>query len=422
MLHRIGGELCDDQRERRRLLRPDRADPPDLLGAHLDLAVGQLRRPRAMDGRARRVHGQPQAAIDHLIEVDRLLRSLQQRFVHQRDGRDPCASPPREPPRASSDFIRRDCILSSAATGLQVVLHPVVDLADGRVLGDQLTFTTAQLGHIAHQDHCAGAATPLGQRDGPQREGPAPGLHVGAPRRATHQHQWQGLVDGRARLQHLGGQLGEGDALHRRRRCRSGGRRSSALGEAHCDDCRRRRARPHRRRRGARRAGAGSGRPRSGTHRLSSMRSSRLPEVVMMDLVGGGTHASVTGISAASTARVRPFLRTGTSRPVASRPSRSMVSRLTVGLGAVQQARGSRSPCPRPARSRRDPRSSTVDPVAGRQWATAWAPSRVWIHSTRSDRRRSETRFQSPTRCCSQSASFSERPRLSVRNLDRLGM
>ena len=53
--------------------------------------------------------------------------------------------------------------------GLQVVLHPVVDLADRRVLGDQLAFTPSYLGDVAAQ-HQGADVHPAGvQRDHPQR-------------------------------------------------------------------------------------------------------------------------------------------------------------------------------------------------------------------------------------------------------------
>ena len=213
MLDRVGRQLGHHQGERCRLLGADRADPPDLLGAHLDLPVGQTRAARPVHGRARGVDGEAQAPVDHLVEVDRLLRALQQRLVHERDRGD---APhglgerlPRlvglHPPRLHPQQ-RRD--------GLEVVLHPVVDLADRRVLGDQLPLPTPQLGHVAHQDHGAGALAGIGQRHGPQGQGAAPGLHVRAPGRPPHQHQRQRLVHGAAGLQHLGGQLREGGPGH----------------------------------------------------------------------------------------------------------------------------------------------------------------------------------------------------------------
>ena len=83
-------------------------------------------------------------AVDHGVEVDLLVERLRQGLVHQRDRRHP-ADRLREglpglrhghPPGLQAQQ-RRD--------GLQVVLHPVVDLADGRVLGEQLALTSAQL-------------------------------------------------------------------------------------------------------------------------------------------------------------------------------------------------------------------------------------------------------------------------------------
>src|SRR3954453_19125677 len=58
---------------------------------------------------------------------------------------------------------------------LQVVLHPVVDLADGRVLGHQVALATAQLAHVAQQQDRTGPLSRLDQRDGPHRDARAPG-------------------------------------------------------------------------------------------------------------------------------------------------------------------------------------------------------------------------------------------------------
>ena len=52
--------------------------------------------------------------------------------------------------------------------GLQVVLHPVVDLADRGVLGQQQPVPAAQLGDVAEQHHRAGRPRP-GRRSGRQR-------------------------------------------------------------------------------------------------------------------------------------------------------------------------------------------------------------------------------------------------------------
>ena len=69
---------------------------------------------------------------------------------------------------------------------LQVVLHPVVDLADRGVLGDQLAVATAQLGDVAQQDQPADVLAGGAQRDGARRitvaPGPSSSVSRGLPR------------------------------------------------------------------------------------------------------------------------------------------------------------------------------------------------------------------------------------------------
>ena len=67
---------------------------------------------------------------------------------------------------------------------LQVVLDAVVDLADRRVLGDELLLLVADLGDVAAQHDRADPVAVIAQRDRPQRHGDAARLDVGAPRRA----------------------------------------------------------------------------------------------------------------------------------------------------------------------------------------------------------------------------------------------
>ena len=59
--------------------------------------------------------------------------------------------------------------------GLEVVLHPVVDLADRGVLRQQDPVAATQVGDVADQDHRPGGPAPLEQRDGlDQHRGLAP--------------------------------------------------------------------------------------------------------------------------------------------------------------------------------------------------------------------------------------------------------
>ena len=79
--------------------------------------------------------------------------------------------------------------------GLQVVLHPVVDLADRRVLGDELALLVAQLGHVAAEHDGADALAAVADRDRAQRHRDTARLDVGAPRRPAGDDERQRLVD-----------------------------------------------------------------------------------------------------------------------------------------------------------------------------------------------------------------------------------
>ena len=88
----------------------------------------------------------------------------------------------REPPRLQPQ---------QRGDGLQVVLDPVMDLPDRRVLGDQLALAVPQLGHVPEQDQRAGPAAVHHQRDGPQLDDRAVRLDLGLQVRpaAGGQHQ-----------------------------------------------------------------------------------------------------------------------------------------------------------------------------------------------------------------------------------------
>ena len=92
---------------------------------------------------------------------------------------------------------------------LQVVLDPVVDLADRRVLGDQLALLVAELGHVAAQHDRADPLAAVADRDGAQRHRDAARLDVGAPRRAAGDDERQRLVDDELAVQQARGDLGE---------------------------------------------------------------------------------------------------------------------------------------------------------------------------------------------------------------------
>ena len=75
--------------------------------------------------------------------------------------------------------------------GLQVVLHPVVDLADGGVLGQQQPVPAAQVGDVAQQHHRAGERPVVEQRDAADDDG-----HVRSPRTPP---RWRAGASGKAR-------------------------------------------------------------------------------------------------------------------------------------------------------------------------------------------------------------------------------
>src|ERR1700744_6439304 len=65
--------------------------------------------------------------------------------------------------------------------GLEVVLDPVVDLPDRRVLGHQLALAAAQLGDVAAQDQRPRPVAADDERDGPQLDPRAVALDLGVP-------------------------------------------------------------------------------------------------------------------------------------------------------------------------------------------------------------------------------------------------
>ncbi len=78
--------------------------------------------------------------------------------------------------------------------GLQVVLHPVVDLPDRRVLGHQLALAVAHLGHVPDQDQGPGPGPADDQRDRTELDHRAVHVHLGGPRRPARGHHHQRLV------------------------------------------------------------------------------------------------------------------------------------------------------------------------------------------------------------------------------------
>ncbi len=80
--------------------------------------------------------------------------------------------------------------------GLQVVLHPVVDLPDGGVLGHQLAVAAAQLGDVPAEHQRTGQGALGLERDRPQGHHSPLRLHLGLPGRPAAGQLHQRLVDG----------------------------------------------------------------------------------------------------------------------------------------------------------------------------------------------------------------------------------
>ena len=132
----------------------------DLAGHHTGITFDGDRHGTERRGHALFHH--PNQRSHDLGEPDLVVRTLGQRLVHYRDGADASHRLPEglpglfalQPPGLEAQQ-RRD--------GLQVVLHPVVDLADGGVLGHQLAVATSQLSHVTHQDNGPGRRASIQQ-------------------------------------------------------------------------------------------------------------------------------------------------------------------------------------------------------------------------------------------------------------------
>ena len=147
--------------------------------------------------------------VRDLVEVDDPLDRLAQRLVHDRDRPDPshrllereAGRRLVDPPGLESQQ-RRD--------GLEVVLHPVVDLPDRRVLGDQLAVTAAQVGDVADQHHRPEVVRAPAQGDRPDDQGHRRRADLGVAVPAAGEHRAEGLLVGTAQRGHQpAGDLGQ---------------------------------------------------------------------------------------------------------------------------------------------------------------------------------------------------------------------
>ena len=167
VLDGVGDELGQRQRQRCRVLGPDRAE-----GA-------QPSRARPALG-ARDVHRQgqaPSATASKSTHSSKRCDSVSctsaivvtRRIASARASR---ASGLVDPARLQPQQRRH---------GLQVVLHPVVDLADRGVLGQQLLLPAPELGDVAAQQQRPGPLAAGAQRHRAHRQRHAPGLDLGPP-------------------------------------------------------------------------------------------------------------------------------------------------------------------------------------------------------------------------------------------------
>lgn len=127
-----------------------------------------------------RDHGQD--TVGDVVELDALVQVLRERLVHDRNRAD-----------ASHRFFEG----LTAAVGLdapgleteqgrhrlEVVLDPVVDLPDRRVLGDQLAFAAAEFGDVTEQDQRADAGALGAEGDRAELDDPVAGLDLELARR-----------------------------------------------------------------------------------------------------------------------------------------------------------------------------------------------------------------------------------------------
>ena len=116
--------------------------------------------------------------LGDVVEVDELFRGVRQRLVDDRDRSDPADRLLQRVPgfrRTGAAGLEPQ----QRGHGLQVVLHPVVDLADRGVLGHQLTLAVPQLGDVADQHQGTGPHVVHDQREGPELNHRAVALDLG---------------------------------------------------------------------------------------------------------------------------------------------------------------------------------------------------------------------------------------------------
>lgn len=168
--------------------------------------------------------------VGDLVELHALVQVLGERLVDDRDRADPAHGLLQGFPAP----VRLDAAGLEPQQGgdrLEVVLHPVVDLPDGGVLGDQFALAAAQFGDIAEQDQGTDAGALGLQRDRPELDHPVCALDLELTGRPAAGHLRQRLVHrtpGRGEFGGRGAEVvthqvgGQADAVVRRERVRRG--------------------------------------------------------------------------------------------------------------------------------------------------------------------------------------------------------
>ena len=127
-----------------------------------------------------------QDPVDHLVEIDLLVDRHRQRLVHLGDRGHPSH---RFDQRVTGlDVIGAARLQSQQRRHrLQVVLHPVMDLPDRRVLGQQRAIAPFDLGDVADQQGRTRRDAVLHQRQGADQHGRAAGIDLQAHTRPSRQ-------------------------------------------------------------------------------------------------------------------------------------------------------------------------------------------------------------------------------------------
>ena len=141
MLHSVCDNLVNDQSQRGSELARQRAEGANQLGGHV-LARGS------------KLSGKVELTLNQLVKVNVLSQTLRERLVH---GSNRCHAAHRLL-QALTRLLRGHAARLQAQQsghGLQVVLHAVVNFADGRILRHELQLAAAQLGHVTAENHGA---------------------------------------------------------------------------------------------------------------------------------------------------------------------------------------------------------------------------------------------------------------------------